>query len=76
MVKKSYKYIKFEEWDSLNGKMAYVCLNKKVGDTLGYAEWYPQWKQYVFVAESEIVVFSAECLEHIADFLHKAAEVE
>jgi hypothetical protein len=70
-MKTNYKYIKFEEWEH-NGKTAYVCLNKKSGGILGFIEWYLEWNQYVLVPDSEMIVFSAECLDHIAHFIRQA----
>jgi hypothetical protein len=38
------------------------------GSILGYAEWYPRWREYVFMPDSGAAV-SRECCEAMAKFL-------
>ena len=49
---------------------AWVVRNKKSRHVLGWIEWYPSWKQYVFCPSTSIAtVLNAECLKDIAGFL-------
>ena len=49
----------------------YVIENKKTGVELGYIDYYPQWKQYVFSQAIGNAIWSIECLQDIIDFMKK-----
>lgn len=68
-----YRFIKFVEIDALrvSGRQAWYCLNKKSETRLGEVGYYPTWRQYVFVAASRVIVFSADCLRDIAHFMEQ-----
>ncbi len=70
-MKTSYKFIKFEEvFLAVKG---WGCLNKKTGDILGIATFYPEWRQWVMDFK-EASVFNKSCLEDIAHFLGQLNE--
>lgn len=45
-------------------------IHAKDGAALGYVEWYPRWRKYVFQPDQD-AVFSADCLRDLATFLRK-----
>lgn len=47
----------------------WAILNARARDQLGRVEWYPEWSQYVLVAESRTVVWSSGCLRDVARFM-------
>lgn len=65
-MKIEYKFIHFEKIDD----QLWSCHNNKSCDELGNVEWYPQWKQFVFVPISE-TLFSIDCLSDIQDFIRQ-----
>lgn len=67
----TYKYIYFRKLDKLNGKMAYMCHNKKSNNILGDVRYNKKWKEYEFVPGMG-TGFSEECLRDIRDFIQKA----
>ncbi len=46
-------------------------IHARNGDTIGFVEWYPRWKEYVFQADDQTVL-SHQCLRDMAMFLCKA----
>ena len=64
-MKTKYKFIHFKQLEN----SLWACNNNKSLDTLGYVEYYPRWKQYVFSTLSPDVVFNVSCLNDIADFI-------
>ena len=44
--------------------------NRRSDNLLAYVEWETSWKQWV-LHSSDLVVFSADCLEEIAQFLRR-----
>ena len=72
-MKTKYKYIHFEnkpEFDAFMGQPVYACKNNRYGDQLAQIYFYAPWKQYV-ADFSKTVVFSADCLADIQDFLNQ-----
>lgn len=66
-----YKYIWMDEQDNGIKKTRYwVVRNSKSDDPLGAVEWYVYWRQYCFHANAQ-AVFSAGCLQDIADFCER-----
>lgn len=65
-MKTKYKFIQmcydetFSQWE---------VRNNKSGSLLGFIEWYPRWKQWVFQAEVGNIIFSADCLSDIQNFM-------
>jgi len=47
----------------------YYINNKKSGANLGAVEYFGPWKQFVFFAESDLCIFSADCLQDIINFI-------
>lgn len=47
----------------------WAILNTRSRDQLGRVEWYPEWRQFVLVAESRTVVWSSGCLRDVARFM-------
>jgi hypothetical protein len=73
-MKTEYKYIEFNEQKlkrKRDGKdvTVWFCQNRKIGTHLGWVEYYDEWKQYVFTATDNTMIFSASCLTDIAHFL-------
>lgn len=66
-MKTVYKYIKFEIWGG-EDLQKWECVNKKSGATLGYAEFYEPWRQWVMEFQPECV-FNDSCLRDITHFL-------
>ena len=71
-MEKKYRFIRIFQVSGGRGmkstdKAAYVVENNKSGATLGFIEWYPQWRQYVFSPLDAI--FSQDCLLDIVDFI-------
>lgn len=78
-MKTKYKFIHFEKID--NG--LWSCHNNKSCDELGNVEWYPRWKQWVFVPRVFVprvfvpiseTLFSVDCLKDIQDFVGQLAK--
>ena len=61
----TYKYITIEESDG-----DYHVRNRKSGSLLGMIEWYPSWRQWVFVTESS-ALWSWDCLRDISEFMRQ-----
>lgn len=67
MTKTKYKFIHFEQCSNAEGN--WDCLNNKTGGCLGGIGYYKAWRQFVFVPEGSLVVFSAGCLADIQHFM-------
>jgi len=72
-MKTEYKYLKFEEIPFTGKTKKYQCSNKKVGGELGIIKWFPSWRQYCFFPTTQ-AVYSAGCLNDIADFIKELKE--
>jgi hypothetical protein len=71
-TKTEYKHIEFHEHSLVRDEKdvtVWICINPKHGVTLGWVEYYEDWKQNVFSAMDDTMIFSASCLEDIADFI-------
>ena len=64
-MKTRYRFIHFVQ--SSNGPWA--CHNNKTGDLLGVVHFYHLWRQHVWRQSGPEGVFSADCLQDIADFI-------
>ena len=64
-MKTKYKYIYFQQHEN----SLWEIKNNKSKGTLGYIEYYPTWKQYVFTTETTTAVFNISCLLDIVDFI-------
>mgnify|MGYP001567459224 CR=1 FL=1 len=65
-MKTKYKYIHFTE-DKDNA--AWLCMNTKHSDLLGWVDYNSGWKQHVFTAAGNDIIFSASCLDDISHFM-------
>ena len=63
-MKTKYKFIYFKQLEN----SLWAC-NNKSNEPLGYVEYYPQWKQYVFSTLTPDVVFNVSCLQDIIHFI-------
>ncbi len=76
-MKTKYKYIHFknigyvllEKNKLAKDKPIWECRNNETNTALGITSYYGPWKQYVFEAEFLTVIFSADCLDNISDFI-------
>ena len=70
-MKTKHKHIYFEKLVTKGNvpKPTWLCCNNKTDEQLGQLEWHVSWRQYVFAAGSEIVIFSKSCLLDICDFI-------
>ena len=70
-MKTKYKHIYFEKLVTTadSPKPIWLCCNNTTDEQLGQLEWYAPWRQYVFAAGSEIIVFSKSCLLDICHFI-------
>ena len=73
-----YKYIYFIEVEQKPKTKVYECRNNTTDEVLGIVKWNCGWRQYCFFTidfKNRLlcyeVVFSASCLNDIADFLNK-----
>jgi hypothetical protein len=84
---KKYKYITIKPAEQFNennkvilatssGKPVYHITNNKSNGFLGWILWYPAWKQFVFTAVSDNVVFNNSCLRDVFDFMENHAKSE
>jgi len=64
-MRKAKKHVKFKQ-DAL-GHEVFHAFNKK-GDHLGAVIYDPQWKEYIWMQESDIGM-SIDCLSEVADFI-------
>ena len=62
------KYMTFELIDKKPKTTVWLVVNNTSGSLLGGIEWYPPWRQYVFMPEGQ-TVFNNGCLKDIQDFL-------
>jgi hypothetical protein len=73
---KSYVYIYFEKEINVDRKTGvWFCRNRKSKSILGTVSWYPAWRQYCFFPNGGMV-FSAGCLDDIADFIKTQMEAK
>jgi len=63
-MKDKYRYIHFIQLE----QSFWMCRNTKHDSTLGFVEYCPQWKRFVFLPESN-TQFSIECMIDIIDFI-------
>ena len=70
---KEYKYIRFVKINEKPKTSVWSCLNKSSGTELGTVGWYAPWRQYCFFNRVQ-AVYSAGCLNDIADFIKSAME--
>jgi hypothetical protein len=74
-MKTNYKHIYFEEMEAKpKTKQFAVKNNATYGDLLGYVKWYAPWRRYCFFIYMPGLVFDAECLADIQDFLKNLME--
>ena len=81
-MKTRYRYIQFEKIEVKDrsgniGSMWWTCWSNEPEsvDELGYVEFYPQWKCWVFTAsDNNLTILSAGCLRDIADFMDQLKE--
>lgn len=72
MKVKEYKYIPLHKDDEVDGT-TYPIRNNKTDNCLGWLEWYPVWKQFVFVPSARrVTVWSKSCLDDIMDAIDVA----
>jgi hypothetical protein len=64
-----YKYLIFNKIPSLGKTTKWQCETKH-GAVLGHVAWYTGWRQYCYFPDCQ-AVYSAGCLNDIADFLGK-----
>lgn len=62
------KYMTFKLIDKKPKTTVWAITNNKSGVLLGIIEWYPSWRQYVFVPK-EPSCFNNECLRTTEDFI-------
>ena len=65
-MKTKYKYIHFEQTIMVG---FWNCINNNLGIVLGVVSYYKPWRQHIFNAECENIVFSQDCLADIIDFI-------
>jgi hypothetical protein len=63
------KYLCFEELESKTKTKQFAVRNKTQSFILGYVKWYGPWRRYCFFIDKSGLVFDAECLADIQDFL-------
>jgi hypothetical protein len=75
-MEKIYKHITITSESKIihKQKLAYEVFNTKNKDSLGYIFYEPNWKQYVFEAEPQII-FSVSCLQDIIDFIENEIKI-
>lgn len=60
--------IKITSEGEADGRTIYIVENTKQGDFLGWIQYWPAWKRYVFSPDDE-TFYSPECLMEISEFL-------
>lgn len=69
-TKTKYQYIEFIQGDEpFDGKPFWYCRNIKNRTMLGGVSYYGRWKQHVFSAADDSMIFSASCLADIQHFI-------
>jgi hypothetical protein len=63
------KYLCFEELESKPRTKQFAVKNKTSDFILGHVKWYAPWRRYCFFIDKPGLVFDAECLADIQDFL-------
>ncbi len=63
---KKYKFITIEP----DGAGGFDILNNKKGDVIGWIDYHPQWKQYIFISQRNSI-WSVDCLEDVINFIKK-----
>lgn len=66
-MKTKYQYITFYPYQ--DSGLVWEIKNNKSGTTLGYVQYYQQWKQYVFTQADQGIIFSVDCLQDIIHFI-------
>jgi hypothetical protein len=67
---KEYKYLKFIEVEAKTKTKVFEVRNKLYGDLLGFVKWYAPWRKYCLFLDSAGIVFDANCLADIHDFIN------
>jgi len=67
-MKTEYKYLQFSELISTGKTSKWSCQTKNGCHSLGNIKWYGAWRQYCYFPVVQ-AVYSAGCLDDIADFL-------
>lgn len=73
MMKTKYKFIHFTKKMRLNDRWdIWGCYNNKNEyDQLGKVEYYPSWKQHIFIPTDLRAVFNKSCLDDISHFINQ-----
>jgi len=69
-----YAFLSFVEQAGKTKTKVFEVRNKLCGDLLGYVKWYGPWRKYCYFAGSAGLVFDANCLGDIKDFIDKRME--
>ena len=70
-MKERYKYIHFEWIEDKPNPSVWECRNNRSKEVLGWVEWYNAWRCYCFCPGTVYMVFSADCLADIIDFINQ-----
>jgi len=69
-MKTEYQYLIFDQKENPGKTTNWNCCNKKFGTPLGEVKWHSTWRQYCYFPLVQ-AVYSAGCLNDIADFLNQ-----
>lgn len=65
-----YKFLSFVEQDTRTKTNAFLVVNKIFNAPLGYVKWYAPWRKYCLFIHNSGLVFDADCLADIQDFIN------
>ena len=69
---KDKSFIEFIEIPDRKTKTKNFYIRDNVLNILGYVNFFPQWRKYVFTpVKATVVIFDSNCLREIADFTEK-----
>lgn len=67
-MKTKYTFINFVRIKDKPKTSVWSCRNNRSGSQLGEVEYYPGWRQYVFIPTLQSI-YSIGCMDDISDFI-------
>jgi hypothetical protein len=64
------KYLSFVELKPKAKTKNFEVRNKLSNSLLGYVKWYAPWRKYCFFIDTPGLVFDADCLADIKEFIN------
>ena len=63
--------IVLDQPETVHPKAIWHCYSNRGKVELGWCEYYAEWNQWIYVSECDGIIYSHDCLTHIANFLQQ-----